>query len=308
MLAFDPATGKTTTLYAGSTQDRYHNPGRAMTVENANGKMVLKLTPDGQGIYFLSPGASPGGDQPFVAIMPGRRRRGKDSVPFPPIRTSSSPRALVSNSTVADPPVRSQTMSPNYFTASLSGGEPMQVTHFKGRYDGIKMPTRQFLKYKRADGVDLTATLWLPAGYDKSQGPLPDSDGGVSGRVRLARHGQPGERLAEPVSGLRRAGRTCTWCRTATRFWTARRFRSSARTAKEPKRYLCGSARRRSQRPRWITARRWASSIPGRVAVMGTQLWGVHDRESAGAYRYVPCRHCGERRVQPLAYAVRLPE
>jgi dipeptidyl aminopeptidase/acylaminoacyl peptidase len=47
------------------------------------------------------------------------------------------------------------------------------LTHFKGRYDGIKMPTRQFLKYKRADGVDLTATLWLPAGYDKSQGPLP---------------------------------------------------------------------------------------------------------------------------------------
>ena len=35
------------------------------------------------------------------------------------------------------------------------------------------MPTKQLLKYKRADGVDLTATLWLPAGYDKSQGPLP---------------------------------------------------------------------------------------------------------------------------------------
>jgi dipeptidyl aminopeptidase/acylaminoacyl peptidase len=49
----------------------------------------------------------------------------------------------------------------------------VQLTHFAGRYDKIKMPTRQFLKYKRADGVDLTATLWLPAGYDKSQGPLP---------------------------------------------------------------------------------------------------------------------------------------
>ena len=35
------------------------------------------------------------------------------------------------------------------------------------------MPTKQLLKYKRADGVDLTATLWLPHGYDKSQGPLP---------------------------------------------------------------------------------------------------------------------------------------
>ena len=171
MLAFDPATGKTTTLYAGSTQDRYHNPGRAMTVENANGKMVLKLTADGQGIYFLSPGASPKGDQPFVAIMPVGG--GAEKILF---RSSDpyfdQPEALVSDSNVL---IRreSQTMSPNYFTASLGAGEPMQVTHFKGRYDGIKMPTRQFLKYKRADGVDLTATLWLPAGYDKSQGPLP---------------------------------------------------------------------------------------------------------------------------------------
>src|ERR1700677_1045232 len=82
------------------------------------------------------------------------------------------PIALLSDSMVM---IRreSQTMSPNYFSAPLSGGEPVQLTHFPGRYDNIKMPTRQFLKYKRADGVDLTATLWLPAGYDKSQGPLP---------------------------------------------------------------------------------------------------------------------------------------
>jgi dipeptidyl aminopeptidase/acylaminoacyl peptidase len=67
----------------------------------------------------------------------------------------------------------SQTQSPNYFAAAFDGSAPVQVTHFPGRYDGIRMPTRQFLKYKRADGVDLTATLWLPYGYDKSQGPLP---------------------------------------------------------------------------------------------------------------------------------------
>src|SRR6202020_3034471 len=79
---------------------------------------------------------------------------------------------LLSDSTVM---IRreSQTMSPNYFSAPLTGGEPVRLTHFPGRYDNIKMPTRQFLKYKRADGVDLTATLWLPHGYDKSQGPLP---------------------------------------------------------------------------------------------------------------------------------------
>jgi dipeptidyl aminopeptidase/acylaminoacyl peptidase len=35
------------------------------------------------------------------------------------------------------------------------------------------MPSHQVLHYKRDDGVDLTADLYLPAGYNKSKGPLP---------------------------------------------------------------------------------------------------------------------------------------
>ena len=41
-----------------------------MTAMNATGQMVLKLTADGTGVYFISPGASPKGDQPFVGVMP----------------------------------------------------------------------------------------------------------------------------------------------------------------------------------------------------------------------------------------------
>lgn len=34
--------------------------------------------------------------------------------------------------------------------------------------------SKQKIKYKRADGLDLTATVYLPAGYDKAKdGPLP---------------------------------------------------------------------------------------------------------------------------------------
>ena len=50
---------------------------------------------------------------------------------------------------------------------------PTQITHFPSAYAGIALPTRQILHYKRPDGIDLTADLWLPAGYNKAQGPLP---------------------------------------------------------------------------------------------------------------------------------------
>ena len=73
--------------------------------------------------------------------------------------------------------------SPNYFlTAPIADGKTLDesapvhwtaVTKFANPYAGLPMPSHQLLKYKRDDGVDLTADLYLPAGYDKSKGPLP---------------------------------------------------------------------------------------------------------------------------------------
>jgi dipeptidyl aminopeptidase/acylaminoacyl peptidase len=173
LVAFDPSApgAGIKTIYSGSSQDRYNNPGRPMTEENAAGKPVLKLSADGQGVYFVSPGASRTGDHPFVAIMPlagGEKKilfRSADPYYDDPIALLSDDKVLIRR--------ESQTQSPNYYAASFSGGDPVALTTFPARYAGIAMPTRTFLKYKRADGVALTATLWTPAGYDKSQGPLP---------------------------------------------------------------------------------------------------------------------------------------
>ena len=172
MIAFDPSSpGKTTTIYAGSSQDRYHNPGRPMTAMNASGHPVLEVTSDGSGIYFVSPGASPKGDQPFVGVIPaagGTEKilvRSADPYYDEPVALLKGEKVLVRR--------ESETQSPNYFSAPLAGGEYAQVTRFASPFAGIQMPTKQLLKYKRNDGVDLTATLWLPHGYEKSQGPLP---------------------------------------------------------------------------------------------------------------------------------------
>ena len=175
MVAFDPSaapgSSKPVTLHAGSSQDRYRNPGRPMTVLNASGHPVLQMTGDGSGTYFMSMGASPTGDRPLVAVMPvtgGQEKilvRSADPWYDEPVALLAGDRVLIRR--------ESQTQSPNYFAEPLAGGDPVPVTQFASPYAGIRMPTRQLLKYKRADGLDLTATLWVPAGYDKSQGPLP---------------------------------------------------------------------------------------------------------------------------------------
>ena len=187
LVALDPATGKLTQLYQGSVQDRYKDPGRPMLERNAQGHPVLQTTPDRQGIYFSGLGASPKGDTPFVAIMPlnagedpTEKRIWQSQAPFFEVAN-----AVVESAAGAEILARRESIeqSPNYFlTAPVADGPAAAVsstsqwttvTNFPNPYAGLHMPSHQLLHYKRADGVDLSADLYLPAGYDKSKGPLP---------------------------------------------------------------------------------------------------------------------------------------
>jgi dipeptidyl aminopeptidase/acylaminoacyl peptidase len=187
LAAFDPASGKLTELYQGSMQDRYHSPGRPMLERNPQGHLVLQTTPDKQGIYFSGEGASPTGDMPFVAVMPANKgdspaekRIWQSQPPF-----FETPLAVLESSTGVEVLARRESVekSPNFFltapvsehsaAGSSSAVEWTAVTNFPNPYAGLPMPTHQLLHYKRDDGVDLSADLYLPAGYDKSKGPLP---------------------------------------------------------------------------------------------------------------------------------------
>ncbi|MDZ7647228.1 MAG: prolyl oligopeptidase family serine peptidase [Cytophagales bacterium] len=57
--------------------------------------------------------------------------------------------------------------------AHLSSPKVTALTTFPHPYPQIKDVKKQVLKYKRADGVELTADLYLPPGYKKESGPLP---------------------------------------------------------------------------------------------------------------------------------------
>lgn len=173
MLAVAPDGGASVTLFEGSFEDRYHDPGEPFVVTNAAGKGILQMTADSTGIYLHARGASPEGDRPFVAVMSATNGESKQlwqsdehyfSLPTA-ILDASGPTVLFRR--------ESQELSPNYFTRSVAKEETKQVTFFPSPYGNASLPKKQVLKYKRADGVDLSANLYLPPGYKPSDGPLP---------------------------------------------------------------------------------------------------------------------------------------
>jgi dipeptidyl aminopeptidase/acylaminoacyl peptidase len=64
-------------------------------------------------------------------------------------------------------------LEPNYYVKNLATDTFTPVTQFPNPYGNAKLPKKQVLKYKRADGMDLSANLYLPPGYKKEDGPLP---------------------------------------------------------------------------------------------------------------------------------------
>lgn len=174
MLAVSPDTGGATVkLFEGSFEDRYHDPGRPFEVMNASGKHVLELTADASGIYLHAEGASPEGDRPFLAIMSAANGESKRL-------WQSADRFFEFPAAVLDPVnpgvlIRRESpdLPPNYHIKHLVKDDFKQVTFFPSPYGAAALPKKQVLKYKRADGVALSANLYLPVGYKPGDGPLP---------------------------------------------------------------------------------------------------------------------------------------
>jgi dipeptidyl aminopeptidase/acylaminoacyl peptidase len=62
---------------------------------------------------------------------------------------------------------------PQYVVRDIPGGALHQLTHFVDPAPEFANVTKQLITYTRADGVQLSATLYLPAGYTPAQGRLP---------------------------------------------------------------------------------------------------------------------------------------
>ena len=171
-------TASLNVLFDGSEQDTYHNPGTPYEHRNAQGKYVL-LTggATGQSIYLLGQGASPEGDRPFVdeldlstkkSVRWWRSEAPAYETPVAIVAASGKKRQLLTRR-------ESLTEAPNFYLRDAAQkAKLVAITHFPNPYAAFGGSfKKQVLHYKRADGVDLTADLYLPQNYKKTDGPLP---------------------------------------------------------------------------------------------------------------------------------------
>ncbi|MBV5342849.1 S9 family peptidase, partial [bacterium] len=64
--------------------------------------------------------------------------------------------------------MQSKNEFPNYFIRNIKKRiAPQQITYFKNPFESIAGVHKELIKYKRADGVELSGTLYLPAGYNQ---------------------------------------------------------------------------------------------------------------------------------------------
>jgi dipeptidyl aminopeptidase/acylaminoacyl peptidase len=159
-----------------SSQDRYSDPGRPALVRDVNGRGRLQTTADGRSIFLLGQGASAEGDRPFVDRFDLESRQSTrlfhsqaPDYALPQALLDQEGTSLLLTREAPDTP-------PNYYVQALgdAAATPRALTRFEHPLPQLRGVSKEQIRYKRNDGVDLTATLMLPPGYNaKKDGPLP---------------------------------------------------------------------------------------------------------------------------------------
>lgn len=163
-------------LREGSYEDRYADPGTPVTMPDAAGNPRLLVAGDGSSIYRIGDGASDEGDRPFLDrqdLADGTTTRlFRSEAPFyeapAAVLDADATRLLTTREAPTEPA--------NYYVRDLGAGAagPVALTRFAHPTPQLRDVQKALVRFKRKDGVDLTGTLYLPAGYDAARdGPLP---------------------------------------------------------------------------------------------------------------------------------------
>lgn len=156
-----------------SFEDRYSDPGKPFVRMTPWGTWVLRLANNGRTFYRNGDGASSEGDRPFVDAYDLTTKKAtrlwRSAAPQYEyaVQMLDDGRTIVTRAESVDQP-------PNFFVRDLRAKTSRALTNFPHPTPQLAGAKKELIRYKRADGVDLTATLYTPRGYDPARdGRLP---------------------------------------------------------------------------------------------------------------------------------------
>jgi dipeptidyl aminopeptidase/acylaminoacyl peptidase len=161
-------------LFDLSTDDNYADPGNPLLTDNAYHRRVLFTDKNHSELLLVSQGASPEGDMPYISRYNIKTKKNtilwRCEAPYyerlvdmiDPVKLQF----ITARESVSEPV--------NYILRDAKRKQQEALTAFKNPYPQLEGMKVEKMQYKRADGLDLTATLYTPVGYDKARdGRLP---------------------------------------------------------------------------------------------------------------------------------------
>lgn len=167
---FNPSnpTEKARLVFDRNSQDIYANPGRFETKRNQYDRRVLAI--EDNKAYLIGAGHSKKGQFPFIDAMQIdslEKSRLYQSTYTDKIENIQSIEDFAKGDVLVQ--IQSKNEYPNFFFRNIKNNQLNAITQFRNPYEGLKDVSKEVIKYTRKDGVQLSGTLYLPAGYDKSK-------------------------------------------------------------------------------------------------------------------------------------------
>ncbi|HET7871032.1 MAG TPA: prolyl oligopeptidase family serine peptidase [Terriglobales bacterium] len=176
-------------IWERSIRDRYKDPGTPLMRTLANGKRVLRQ--QGDTIFLVGAGASQKGEFPFLDrydLATGKSERlfqcgdGQYEAVVT-LASDDGTKFITRHESPSEPP--------NYFVRTSGSNDKRALTQFPDPQPQLHGITKQLVTYKRADGVQLSFTLYLPPNHKQGERlptivwayPLEFNDAATAGQV-----------------------------------------------------------------------------------------------------------------------------
>lgn len=153
-------------IYDRNSQDIYSDPGTFETKRNEFNRYVLAI--ENNNAYLIGDGFTKDGQFPFIDeynLKTFKTKRLYSSK----LKDKKEELLSIEDFKKGDVLVQIQSKNdfPNYYFRNIKSGKMTQITNFINPFESIKNVYKEVIKYKRKDGVELSGTLYLPAGYDR---------------------------------------------------------------------------------------------------------------------------------------------